>query len=288
MHGDGSLNLARVGDYARHLVASGVDGVFVNGSSGEGQSLTVEERIALSDSWARVPSRPDLELVIHVGHNSQADAMRLAAHAESIGADAIAMHAPTWYKRMTIRELVDFCASVAAAAPKTPFYLYDIPLVTGLQLSSVEFLKQAQQRIPTLAGLKYTNVDCVIVQECIQLDGGKFDILWGIDEMLLVGTALGVSGAVGTTYSFAAPIYQRMLDAADAGDWATARAEQARSVAMIRLCCKYTPLAAFKFAMSLLGVDCGPVRPPIGNLSDEEKRKLRSELIEGQFISAAS
>jgi N-acetylneuraminate lyase len=288
MHGDGSLNLACIGDYARHLVDLGVGGVFVAGSTGEGQSLAVEERIAVAESWARVSRGFQLEMIVHVGHNSQADAIRLAAHAQSIGADAIAMHAATWYKLQSLADLIEFCVPVAAAAPKLRFYLYDIPSITGVQLSSAEFLAQARPRIATLAGLKYTNIDLVTAQECIQMNNGEFDILWGCDDILLPAVALGVSGAVGTTYNFAAPLYRRMLDAAEAGDWRTARAEQARSIAMIRICQKYGGLAAFKFVMSLAGIDCGPARPPVGNVSDEDKRQLRKELVEGRFTPASS
>jgi N-acetylneuraminate lyase len=285
MHGDGSLNLELIPSYARHLVASGVRGVFVAGTSGEGQSLSLDERFAVAEAWAHVAERPKLELIVHVGHNAQADAKRLAAHAQSIGADRIAMHTSTWFKRQTIDGMIEFSAAVAAAAPKLPFYLYDIPFITGVELSSVEFLKQAQRCIPTLAGLKYTNPDCVTVQECIQLNGGAFDVLWGTDEALLVGATLGASGAVGTAYNYAAPLFLRMLEAVEAGDWITARAEQARVVAMVRLCGKYTILAAFKFAMSLTGIDCGPVRPPVGNLSDDQKRELRAALLDGDYVT---
>jgi N-acetylneuraminate lyase len=287
MHGDGSLNLSRIGDYAQHLVASRVGGVFVCGTTGEGQSLTVEERIAVAESWARECRQSKLELIIHVGHNSQADAARLAAHAQSIGADAIAMHAPTWYHRQALGDLIEFCVPVAAAAPKLRFYLHDIPLITGVQLSSAEFLTHARGRIATLAGLKFTNVDLVTVQECIQMRSGEFDILWGCDEILLPAVALGVSGAVGTTYNFSAPLYWRMLEAAEAGDWQTARAEQARSVAMVRVCQRFSGIAAFKFIMSLAGVDCGPVRPPVSNLTDDHKRQLRAEFVDSQVISTS-
>ncbi|MEX0612819.1 MAG: dihydrodipicolinate synthase family protein, partial [Pirellulales bacterium] len=229
MHADGSLNLAVVGAQAEHLIASGVRGVFVGGTSGEGQSLTVDERMSLTEAWTGA-HRSNLEVFVHVGHNCQDDAIRLARHARAVQADAIALHAPTWFKQQSLSELIDFCIPVAGAAPSLPFYLYDMPKITGVRLSSAAFLVSAKQVIPTLAGIKYTNPDCITVQECIQLDGGTYDVLWGCDETLLAGIALGASGAVGSTYNFAAPIYLRILDAVESDDWQTARAEQARSV----------------------------------------------------------
>lgn len=284
MNADGSLQLSLIPAYAQHLVKNDVRGVFVCGTSGEGQSLTLDERTAVAEAWAKDSNRSKLELFVHIGHNAQADAAKLAAHAHSIGADAVAMHAPSWFKGMTLASLIDFCVSVAAASNGLPFYLYDMPSVTGVQLSSAQFLKDAQSRIPNLAGLKYTNPDCITAQECIQADGGQFDVLWGTDEALLVGIALGASGAVGSTYNFAAPIYHRVIAACEAGDWPTARAEQAQSIAMIRTILKYGGLAALKFTTSLVGVDCGPTRPPVAPLTEEDKRKLRSELIEGGYL----
>jgi N-acetylneuraminate lyase len=286
MRADGSLNLAVVQEQAAHLVNSGVRGVFVGGTSGEGQSLTVDERMSLSEAWAGDPLRPQLELFVHVGHNCQDDAIRLAQHASGMSADMIAMHAPTWFKQPTLGELIDFCVPIAAAAPTLPFYLYDMPRVTGVHLSSAEFLAKGKPHIPTLAGIKYTNADCMTVQECIQLDDGAYDILWGCDETLLAGVALGVSGAVGSTYNFAAPLYLRMLEAVASNEWETARAEQARALAMVRVFEQFNTQAAVKFAMSLVGVDCGPVRPPLGNLTAADQRRLRGELDRIEFLTA--
>ena len=285
MHADGALNLAVVADQARHLAASGVSGVFVGGTSGEGQSLAVEERTELAEAWAGDAQRARLELIVHVGHNCQGDAMRLARHAQEVAADKIAMHAATWFKGQTVEDLVDFCTPIAAAAPDLPFYLYDMPKITGVQASAAEFLSRAARRIPTLAGVKYTNPDCVTVQECIQLNGGAFDVLWGCDEALLVGVALGASGAVGSTYNFAAPLYLRILAAVAADDWELARAEQARSVAMVRVFEQFSTLAALKFAMSVVGVDCGPVRSPVRKLTPEDQRRLRGELDKMNFLA---
>jgi N-acetylneuraminate lyase len=284
MHGDGSLNLSLVPRYAEHLVASGVRGVFVAGTSGEGQSLSVEERIALVEAWVTTSERSQLELIVHIGHNTQSDAIRLAVHAQSVGANKIAMHGPTWFKSLSVHDLIDFCAPVAAAAPKLPFYLYDIPLITGIQVSSAQFLRHAGQHIPTLAGLKFTNPDVITAQECVQLDKGKFDVLWGTDESLLAGAALGAAGAVGTLYNFAAQRFLHMLSLAEKGDWQPARKEQARVISLVRLCQQYTPLAALKFVMSLIEIDCGPTRPPVANLSDDDKQRLRSAIRESQFL----
>jgi N-acetylneuraminate lyase len=197
MKADGSLHLALVHEQAKYLVSNGIRGVFLAGTSGEGQSLTVEERMALAEAWAGDAIRPELQVFVHVGHNCRDDAIRLARHAVSVSADAIVLYAPSWFKPQTLDGLIEFCVPIAAAAPALPFYLYDIPEITGVNLSSSSFLANAKQLIPNLAGVKYTNPDLTAVQECIQMNKGAYDILWGADQTLLAGIAFGAAGAVG-------------------------------------------------------------------------------------------
>jgi N-acetylneuraminate lyase len=219
-------------------------------------------------------------VVVHVGHNSQTDARALAAHAARLGVDAVAALAPSYFRPAGAEALADFLAPVAAAAPGLPFYFYDIPALTGVSLSMPDFLRRGRDRIPNLAGVKFTNSDLAQLQECLLLEGKPFDILFGIDECLLAGLALGVRGAVGSTYNFAPGIYLRILRAFADGDLAAARAEQAKSIRLVRLLSRHGYMGAAKALMGLLGIDCGPVRPPLRALAASEAAELRRELEE--------
>ncbi len=181
MFPDGSLNLAIVEKQAEHLAAAGVRGVFPGGSTGESHSLTVEERLALARRWTEVGKRCGLTVVVHVGHNCQADARALAAQAQQVGADAVAALAPSYFKPAGVDALLDFLAPIAAAAPGLPFYYYDIPAMTAVSLPTVEVLERGTVRIPNLAGLKFTNSDLMQLQECLRLRDGAFDVLFGYD-----------------------------------------------------------------------------------------------------------
>jgi N-acetylneuraminate lyase len=166
---------------------------------------------------------------------------------------------------------------VASAAPELPFYFYDIPALTGVQFSMSEFLVQGGAAIPTLAGIKWTNADLYAYQICQQISP-RFDLPWGNDEYLLAALALGATCAVGSTYGFAAPLYQRLLKAFAAGDLATARQEQLRSCRLVQILAGYGYMAAAKATMKMLGVDVGPARLPQTNLSDDQADRLRKEL----------
>ncbi|HEX5272359.1 MAG TPA: dihydrodipicolinate synthase family protein [Gemmataceae bacterium] len=273
----GELNPSVIADQAALLIESGVAGAFVCGSTGEAHSLTTEERQRVTEEWVRVVGGR-LKLLVHAGHNCRADAVRLASHAARAGADAVAAVAPSYFKPATVDDLIAFCEPVAAAAAGLPFYLYDIPVMTGVSLPTAEFLDRAADRIPNLAGVKYTNGDLVGLQECLAVRGGRFDVVFGYDEMLLAGLALGVKGAIGSTYNFAAPLYLRLLRAFESGDLAAARRAQLTSVGLIRVMGRFGGLRAGKAIMGLLGVDCGPVRSPMRPMTPAEVSALHEAL----------
>jgi N-acetylneuraminate lyase len=206
------------------------------------------------------------------------EARALAAHAQEIGAFAIGTVAPCYFKPKTVDDLVAFCARLAEAAPDLPFYFYHIPALTGVRLSIIEFLETGADRIPTLAGIKYTDEDLMEFGRCLRLRDGRFDMLYGRDELMLCALALGSRGFIGSTYNFMAPVYLRLIEAFRAGDLERARAEQARANSVIELLHKYGGLGMGKETMRRIGVDCGPVRLPARDLDEEQRTRLHAEL----------
>ncbi len=269
-HADGTLNPNAISAQCNLLLESGVRGAFICGTTGESLSLTVAERMTITETW-REAAGGKLPLVVHVGANSVADARTLATHAAKCKVDAIAVMAPNFFKP-SVEDLIAFCAHIAEAAPQTPLYYYDIPSMTNVPIPTARFLEQGAKSIPTLHGIKFTNNDLMLLQECLALE--SFDIVFGYDELLLAGLSLGVKGAVGSTYNFAAPLYQRLIAAFERGDWATARKAQLESVRMIRVLQEFGFARASKAMMGLIGVDCGPVRLPLREMMLEEVREL--------------
>jgi len=277
MKADGSLDLDRVGPVAEHLIADGVDGLFVCGSTGEGASMTSEEREAVAKAFCdAVAGR--LPVVVHVGHCSLWEARRLAVHAQKIGAAAVSACAPWYFKPASVPTLVDCLAQITCAVPGMPFYYYNIPSMTGVLLDMVELLRQAPERIADFAGIKYTAPTVDEFQALLQASGGRFDLLFGRDEMLLSGLAVGAKGAIGSTYNYAAGLYRRLIDAFRRGDLQEAATWQSRSVEMIRVILRYGGMSGTKAVMAMVGADCGPPRLPLIPLSSGEVASLRKEL----------
>jgi len=281
---DGSLRLAVVEQQAEYLIKQEVNAVFIGGSTGESHSLSVGERHQLAQRWSEVARGTLLKIVVHVGSNCLADAKELANQAARLNALAISALAPSYFKPRSLTDLVEWCAEIAASAPDTPFYLYDIPSLTNVAFSMPAFLAKASDRIPTLGGIKFTNHDLMAYQLCLRADGGALDIPWGMDESLLAALALGAVGAVGSSYNFAAPVYHRLIARFNESDLAGARQEQLRSVELIHLLSGYGYLGAAKALMRMLGVDVGPVRLPNTNPTADQIVRLREELEELGFF----
>jgi N-acetylneuraminate lyase len=274
MHADGSVNPKAIAAQAQLLLESGVRGAFIGGTTGESLSLTAVERMSVTEAWLEAAGKK-MPIVVHVGCNSLPEARALARHAARYHASAIAVMAPNFFKP-TLDDLIGFCAAVGEAAPDLPMYYYDIPTMTNVLVSTARFLEQGAKSIPTLHGIKFTNNDLMTLQECLSLDG--FDIVFGYDELLLAGLCLGVRGAVGSTYNFAAPLYLGILDAFERGDLASARTAQRQSVRLIRVLQDFGFSRASKAMMRLIGVDCGPVRLPLRTMAEEEVRELWKRL----------
>jgi N-acetylneuraminate lyase len=277
MRDDGEVDLAKIDALVGLLCDNGVGGAFVCGNTGEGISLSVSERMAVAQRWAEAAAGR-LEVVIQVGANAVADARALARHAAQIGARAVASFAPSFYRPADAETLADFLAQIAGACP-LPFYFYHLPARTGVEVRVHDLLVAARGRIPTMAGAKFTHADLMDFLRCVRLEGGRYNMLFGRDEFLLCGLALGARGAVGSTYNFAAPLYRRLLEAFEAGDLAAAQAAQARAaemVAAIMRCGAGPP--AFKAVMGLIGLDVGPPRTPQRRLSGRRIDALRADL----------
>ncbi len=278
MLADGSVNLPVVLQQIELLIEGGISAAFICGTTGEGLSLSSSERMQLVEQWvAHAPAA--LPVIVHVGHTSQVEAVVLARHAQEINASAIAALAPFFFKPQTVNQLVDFCVPIAAAAPGIPFYFYHLPSMTGVGLSMVDFLKQAKDVIPNFAGIKYTHGDLMELQQCVEMAGDSLDILFGRDEMLLAGLAIGVKGAIGSTYNYAAPVYQRMIKAFGAGDLATARGCQSKAIELIEILKKFGEIPAAKVIMEWQGVECGLPRAPLVGLTNIERNALRVDLL---------
>lgn len=280
----GDINLEAVPEYAMKLKQQGVAGVFVNGSSGEGMLLTNEERKAVAEAWVPYDDE-DFKVIIHVGSTSVRSSMDLAAHGQSIGAYAVACMAPSFFASSDVDVIIDYCRQVASSASDIPFYYYHLPGITGSHIKVHKFLEKGSEVIPNLVGVKYTHNDFMDMHQCLALHEGRFDVLHGHDEVLINGLVLGVKGAIGTTYNFIPGLYIKLMEAYKNNDPILARHYQMKAIRVVEVMLRYVnAVVGGKAIMKLSGVDCGPCRNPLRNLTGRELRDLERDLTEVGFF----
>src|SRR5699024_7912146 len=260
---DKDLNLAVVDKQLKQLLADEVKGVFVGGTTGEAMSLTIDERKVLLEKWIDV-SPKGFKVLAQCGHTTLTACKALARHAQKVGAYGIGAMGPFFYKPASVNELVSFSFEIALSAPELPFYYYHIPSMTQLHFPMIDFLKDASELIPNLAGIKYTHGDLMDFKLCQAFQNHRFDMLYGRDETLICGLALGAMGAIGSTYNYYAPVYQKIIRAWEKKEVIQANELQHKVMQFIQILHRYGGgIVVGKAIMQLIGIDCGLVRPPL-------------------------
>lgn len=277
MYGDGSLNTERIKDYSQFLINNKVSGVFMNGSTGDFASLSTAERKQITLTWSQNKSE-DLYLIDHVGHTNLHEAKELAEYAAD-KVDAIAVIAPYYFRLNTIEKLVQYCKEIAASAPNIPFYYYHIPVLSGAHLNMGEFLKKAEHEIPNLVGIKFTNNNLIDYQHCKKISNGKYNILFGYDELFINSLPIGGTGWVGSTYNHLAPLYYKIKSLFEKGKMDEASELQIKAIKFVEILdSKGGFNGVGKGFMRVLGIDCGPSRFPHTTLTDDDYKIIKEEL----------
>ena len=253
--------------------------------------LTSEERQSIAEAWAFSGPQYGIRVIIHVGAESVRTAQDLAAHAASLkGVYAISAMPPTFFKPGNVPALVQTMGSIAAAAPNLPFYYYHIPQKTEVNFNMRDFLSAADGNIPNLAGIKFTHTALDDLQYCLRYrfkDGSSPDVLFGKDEMLMAALALGVRGAVGTTYNYNGALQNTLLRAFETGDTVTALNAQFDTTTLIEPVLDFSsssPEYGFKvlmnFVMDALKLpSMGSARLPFIRASPEQYQAFRQNVI---------
>ena len=239
-HENGDVNLEPIAAYGAMLKKNGLQGVFINGSSGEGYMLTTAE----------------------------------------IGAWGIGAMAPPFPRINRIEELVKYCEQIANAAPQLPFYYYHIPAFNGAFLPMLDLLKAVDGRIPNFAGIKYTYESLYEYNQCRLYDNGKFDMLHGQDETILPSLAQGgAQGGIGGTTNYNGRELVAIINEWKKGNIEAAREHQNFAQEVINVICHYRGnIVGGKRIMKLMGFDLGPNRVPFQNMTAEEETRMKAEL----------
>jgi N-acetylneuraminate lyase len=268
---NGTLDVSLIPAYYAFLKQNKITGAFINGSTGEGVSITLEEKKAVAQAWADCSNHDaDFKVMVFLGGTCLADCIDLAKHAYEIGLYAVSLTSPFYFKPANVDMLAQACIMVGESVPNMPLYYYHIPVLTGVNVPMFDLVQALDGKLDNFAGVKYTHEDFMDFQSCMSYKDGKYDMLWGRDENMLSALVLGAKGAVGSTFNYAAPLYHKLIDAFNANDLVTARILQQKSINMIRLLGKYGGISVGKAYMKVVGLNLGEFRLPVKNMSAEQ------------------
>ncbi len=263
---EGAISPERVRAFTEYLIGKGVKGLYVGGSSGECIYQSVAERkLLLENVMAAAEGR--ITIIAHVACNNTADSRALAAHAESLGVDAIAAIPPIYF-HLPPYGIAKYWNDISAAAPNTDFIIYNIPQLAGVALSSA--LLREMLKNPRVIGVKNSSMPVQDIE--MWRDEGAL-VFNGPDEQLLSGLAAGAIGGIGGTYAAMPELYLAIYRLFGQGEIARAREIQDACCHMIyKMCaCKGNMYAVIKGILRAQGApDIGGVREPLFALQPED------------------
>ncbi len=261
---DGQVSAPAVRALAKYLLDKGVKGLYVGGSSGECIYQSVAERKQTLESVMEVV-RGKLTVIAHVACNNTADSRELAAHAESLGVDAIAAIPPIYF-HLPPSAIAKYWNDISDAAPNTDFIIYNIPQLAGVALTTP--LLQEMLKNPQVVGVKNSSMPVQDIQ--MWRDEGAV-VFNGPDEQLLSGLAAGAAGGIGGTYAAMPELYMEIVKCFQSGQLEKGREIQNECCRIIYKMCSAqgNMYAVIKEIIRLQGgPDVGGVRAPLLNLTE--------------------
>lgn len=210
----GMVDEAALRDLVEFQVKGGVHGFFPLGTTGLGPALAPDERkqvaeIVVDQVRGRVP------VMLQVGTADTPTTVMLARHAEKVGADAVAVVGPYYYKHNDA-ELIDHYRAVGEATA-LPLFIYNNPRLSGVDVGP-ELTARMREMIPTLAGVKVSNDSMKQHLRYLHLLPRDFTVLAGFFEYLYATVPLGIKGAISPSANFFPALCRSLWDALEAGE----------------------------------------------------------------------
>ena len=271
---NGNVDGERVGLLAKYMVEKGVKGVYVGGSSGECIYQTVADR-KLTLERVMDAAEGKLTVIAHVACNNTAESRELAAHAESLGVDAIAAIPPIYF-HLPEYAIAEYWNDISDAAPNTDFVIYNIPQLAGVALTMPLF--REMKKNPRVAAVKNSSMPTQDIQ-MFKAEGGEgFVVFNGPDEQLVSGLAMGADGGIGGTYGVMPELYLKIEALVKAGNFEEARKVQyAANEIIYAMCgCRGNLYGVLKEILKIReGIDIGSVRKPLPALVPEDMEQVK-------------
>ena len=266
------INIPVLNQLLTDLLAKGADGFYLCGATGEGIAIDPEERMVLAEEAIKTVNgrKP---CIIQVASGNFEDAIRLAKHAEKVGAAAISATPPLFFS-YDKDDVYNYYKKLADAV-SIPMMIYYNP-AAGFHINADIAAKMFE--IDNVTAIKWTSSDYYQMMRLRDLTKGEMNIINGPDEMLLMGLSAGADGGIGTTYNFMFDIIRGIYDNFMKGDLETAREYQTRAIRIISVLLNYKIIPAAKAVLEAQGYAVGNATFPMKRYSDAEKATIVQQM----------
>ena len=285
MSSDGTLNETAFREVMEFNIQAGVGGFWVAGGNGESVLLSDEENMRIAEI-ASDQNRGRINNIMHVGAPTTERAVKLAEHAAKAGAEAICCVPPFFY-RQTDEAIVEHYKAVAASAD-LPFYVYNLPQSTGVEIT-VELMQKIQDGVPQLAGLKHSSINFANVREWVKMDLKCFI---GSSMLMVPALSIGAVGCIDGPPCAAPELWVNIWKSWQAGNINEAMNAQKKASSFTEIMREAGVHSGTKAVLTeRLGIDCGSGRlpnPPLEGRRRENILQRVTDLGIGAVMSMAS
>lgn len=266
---EGKISPEGVQALTRYFIEKGVKGVYVNGSSGECIYQSVEDKKVVLENVMK-EAKGKLTVIAHVACNNTEDSRELAAHAESLGVDAIAAIPPIYF-HLPEYAIAQYWNDISDAAPNTDFVIYNIPQLAGVALTMSLFAEMRKN--PRVIGVKNSSMPVQDIQMFKDAAGEDYVIFNGPDEQFMSGRVIGAEGAIGGTYGAMPELFLKLDEHVRAGRMEEARELQyAINSIIYKMCSGHGNMYGVIKAILKIneGLELGGVHRPLPSLIDSD------------------
>jgi 4-hydroxy-2-oxoglutarate aldolase len=256
-------------------------GYVVLGSNGEAVYLTEEEKVGVWTT-AREAIPPSKLLIAGTGCESTAQTIALTRKAADAGADAALVVTPHYYSgQMTRPNLLHHYQSLAQASP-IPVMLYNVPKFTHVDMDAATIAQASS--VPNIVGVKDSSGNIAKLSDVVRLARPGFQVLAGTAALFFAGLSLGAVGGILALANVAPRQSTNIQQLYESGHWDEAAELQRQMLPVNAAVTAVYGIPGLKAALDMLGYYGGPVRSPLLDLDEKDKRALRATLAEAGLL----
>ncbi len=270
MKENGDVNYEKLEELIDFQVKGGTDAIIITGTTGESSTMTEEEHLDVIRACVEF-TKHRIPVIAGTGSNCTKTAIYLSQEAQKAGADGLLVVTP-YYNKATQPGLIAHYTQIAQAV-SLPVIMYNVPGRTGCNLLP-ETAAYLYQHVENITGLKEATGNITQASKTMDLTDGKIEMYSGEDAVILPLLAIGALGVISVWSNVAPADVHQLCQSFFDGDLETSRRLQRKGLALIdALFSEVSPIPVKK-AMNLMGMEAGPLRAPLCEMTEAGTKKL--------------